>query len=161
MKVIELSQRKQALVDDEDFDRVSQLNWTYHRRFNTEYAIANVWVGNRRTTVELQRFILHTPKGLKVDHGDGDGLNCQKYNLRPATMAQNQRNAVRGIKNKNGFKGVCKHGNWWEAQINTDFGRVKLGCVDLEEAVNVYNALCLEFHGEFATPNTNSKTLCQ
>lgn len=153
MKEIPLSQGKVALVDDEDFEAVSKLNWCYHKRGKTEYAIANVSENGKRTTIELHRFIVRPPKTVQIDHRNGDGLNCQRYNMRLATFSQNQRNRKSLANNRIGLKGIHKHGQTYCVQIHTDFGRLRLGSLSLSEAVAVHTAMACEFHGEFANIN--------
>jgi hypothetical protein len=153
MKQLKLTQGKTALVDYADYERASTMKWSYHKHYNSEYAIANIPKGKGRTTIELHRFILQAPKGTRIDHRNGNGLDCQRHNLRDANHSENARNRPAQRNNKLGLKGVHRHGNTFAVQIATDFGRMRLGDMSIEEARTVYNAMCHEFHGEFANPN--------
>src|SRR5215475_14564182 len=87
-----------AVIDAEDAERVLARHWTLHvhQRSGVHYARE---VGLKG--IMLHRFILGLPRtpGLndKVDHKDGDGLNCRRSNLRVVTNIQNIVNsAARG-----------------------------------------------------------------
>lgn len=45
MKRVTLTQGKEALVDDSDFELVSQYKWYAHRDGNTYYAYKGTWKG--------------------------------------------------------------------------------------------------------------------
>src|SRR6185369_10082175 len=111
MKRIKLTQGKCALVDDEDFERVSQFKWVADKdKNNLWYASRHFPLGNgKRTTQKMHTFILNGLK--KVDHKNSDGLDNQKHNLRPATTSQNGANRRKQArKTSSVFKGV-----WWVA----------------------------------------------
>jgi hypothetical protein len=61
----------------------------------------------RRTTLQLHRLIMNTPKGMQTDHINGDTLDNRKENLRVATREENGRNRGKSKTNTSGFKGVC------------------------------------------------------
>lgn len=71
-----------AEVDEEDLERVSQYNWTLHKRTdNLLYAFATV----KCREIHLHRFIMglgdfKDDKRI-IDHKDGNGLNNKKENL--------------------------------------------------------------------------------
>jgi hypothetical protein len=89
---------------------------------------------------------------MEVDHHDGNGLNCQRINLRIATHAENQRNQRLTKQNTSGFKGVGwnKRDKAWQARIKVN-GKLKhLGY--FSDPVDAYAAYCkasAEMHGEF------------
>lgn len=89
MKKIKLTKGKYALVDNEDFDYLNQFKWYYlPPKHYTSYAMRR----NAGKTVYMHREIQKPPKGLFVDHINGDGLDNRRSNLRIATQAQNQAN---------------------------------------------------------------------
>lgn len=49
------------------------------------------------------------PKGLCIDHIDGDGLNNRLSNLRLVSLSDNQRNRKMPTKNTAGIQGVTAH----------------------------------------------------
>jgi hypothetical protein len=91
MREIQLPKGKIALVDDEDFERLNKLNWNPILCTNTYYAMRN---DNGRFS-SMHREIMGNPKGLEVDHIDGNGLNNQKSNLRSVTHKVNGQNKHR------------------------------------------------------------------
>lgn len=164
MRLIPLTQGKFAKVDDEDFERVSQIKWCYH-----ENGHGNGYAENRdkknKKTFRLHRFVLDLDDdkmreaGLMVDHIDGDHLNNQKENLRVCTNSQNQANRKRlkarsKRKYTSIYKGVYKSGRKWQAAISKDKNRINLGAFPTEqEAALAYNEAALFHFGEFARLN--------
>ena len=105
MKTIELTQGYIALVDDADFDRVSAHKWyaNVDRRRGKVYAYRKTHgPHDKRKSIYLHRVLLGVsdPK-VRVDHDDGNGLNNQRYNLRPCTNGQNNMNQQ---KRSDGFR---------------------------------------------------------
>lgn len=167
MKTITLTLGCEALVDDEDFERVNQYKWLAHLNHNVLYG------GRRAKKIErehgspqhifLHRFILGTKPGISVDHIDGNGLNNQKSNLRECTMSQNIANSRRRRDNTSGYKGVHWHkgykypsGAWrirpkWSARISLKGKRISLGYFTTkEEAAKAYALAAKKYHGEFS-----------
>lgn len=137
---------KVALVDDSDFDSVSAFSWCECPRTGTSYARRHVGEG---TYQYLHQFIL--PGLLRVDHKNGDGLDCQRLNLRPATRRQNMHNAVsRRCK----YKGVRFAYGKWRARIVIEGREKSLGGFSTEkEAALAYNREAAIHFGEYARLN--------
>jgi len=156
VKEIQLNHNKVALVDDEDYERVSRLTWT---AFKNPLGKWYAKTGGGRSQRRLHRFILNlTDPSIKVDHKDGDGLNNQKHNLRIATTAQNGWNVGLYRTNSSGFKGVSwrdnRHKNHWLAKIEANHKIFRLGAfATAEEAARAYDTKARELHGEFARLN--------
>lgn len=88
MKKIELSQGKFALVDDEDFEWLSQYKWYFHKGYaRRSYRFAKT---GKQRGVFMHRDILKLSKKYHTDHIDGNGLNNQRSNLRACTLAQTE-----------------------------------------------------------------------
>lgn len=154
MKEVELSQGKVALVDDEDFERVSQFKWYAHRSAPRSkilwYAVRSLHPG----TMRLHTFIL--PGHPMIDHRDNDGLNCQKSNLRPATVSFNNANRRKHKKSSSKFKGVTwyKAIQKWQVAIGINGKRQHLGYFfDETEAACAYDTAAKKLFGEFARLN--------
>lgn len=154
MQHIILTQNRYAIVDDEDFVRVSIYNWQYH---NQGYAHRTYRVNGKKTTISMHRFIMgDIPEGLEVDHKDSNGLNNQKNNLRICKPSDNRKNRSKGINCTSRFKGVTKQKNRnnYRVTINHNKKMYHLGCFDNEiKAALAYNIKAKELHGEFAKLN--------
>ena len=77
-KEILLNQGKVALVDDEDYEWIKKLKLYAHKKKNEKWYIRATIRGNK---FMLHRLILNAPKGVKVDHINGDGLDNRRCNL--------------------------------------------------------------------------------
>jgi DNA-binding XRE family transcriptional regulator len=98
MKEIILNSGAIALVDDEDYEIVSQYKWQEAKairegKYYTSYALAKSCGSNKtRKTISMHRLIMNTPAQLVVDHINHNGLDNRKENLRNVTRSENQRN---------------------------------------------------------------------
>jgi hypothetical protein len=161
MKKIPLSRGMTTIIDDEDFERVSQFKWsvTCHKERTPPdyYARRAVWQPETRKsiTVLLHRFILNAPPDKHVDHINGDGLDNRRANLRLVTPAQNQQNLKRR-RGASGFRGVQyderKRRHYARIKVNNQ--KIWLGFFDnAEEAARAYDAAAVKHHGEYAQLN--------
>lgn len=121
MAKIKLTQGKFAIVDDIDFEYLSQWKWYY---CNTGYA--------RRTTLShsfMHRIINDTPKGLLTDHINRNPLDNRRANLRTADKRVNSINRNLQSNNTSGFKGISwnKHLRKWETYIFNNQIKIPLG----------------------------------
>lgn len=140
MQEIPLTQKKIALVDDEDFEELNQHKWCAHKNRKMYYAERGVCRPNGTIkTIKMHREILKMLPGMMPDHVDGNGLNNQKNNLRIVTNRQNTQNRKNQIKTSR-FPGVSwsKIGKKWIAQIYTNGFRKFLGYFTSE--INAFNA---------------------
>jgi len=144
-----------AFVDDADYEAVSQFNWHVKKCGDLVYAHRNlknpdgVW-----TTQTLHKFLI--PEAVFVDHEDRDGLNDQRYNLRPCTRSQNGGNRKRNKNGSSNFKGVGWHIRIkkWAARIGFNSKRIHIGFFNSEEdAARAYDEAAKKYHGEFARLN--------
>lgn len=154
MKRIKVTQNRYALVDDEDFEYLSQFKWYASKQGNTFYAHRDS--RNRKrdkgTIICMHREIMNSPKDL-VDHIDGNGLNNQKKNLRTCTRSQNSMNQKAHRDSTSKLKGVTfdKSRNKYAAQINFNGKKIYLGRFSVKEkAYQAYCEACVKYHGEFA-----------
>lgn len=155
MKLLPLTKGKFAIVDDEDFEFVSQWKWQLGYR---DCAQRSVFKENgQRHTIYLHREVTKAPDGVEVDHIDSNRLNCQKSNLRFCTHNLNVRNALkRSTVTSSKYKGVCWHKRQkkFNASIRVDGKRYNLGSFtsDKDAAIR-YNEAARIYHGEFAKLN--------
>lgn len=156
MKQIPLTKGKFAIVNDGDYEFLS--NWKWSASFNGSLWYAQRSEGPRllRKTVQMHRFIMSAPRGMEVDHINGDTLDNRRENMRLCSRLQNGRNRKRPKNNTSGFKGVWwnKTCNKWEAEIRVNNKRIYLGHYsDPEEAARAYDEAAVEHFGDFAKIN--------
>jgi hypothetical protein len=133
---------KFALVDDEDYEKLSKFSWHYNRG----YARRNI----KGSYTYMHHLIMDTK--LVVDHINHDGLDNCKVNLRIATRSQNGAN----LRTTRKYKGVYRKQdcNRYEARIRFNNKIVYLGLFEDEnKAAKAYNEKALELFGEFAYLN--------
>lgn len=146
MKIIELTQNKYTLVDDENFDFLMQWKWQYRHG----YATRNQKIGNYYKNIFMHRVINKTPEDMETDHVNRNRLDNRKNNLRTVTKRQNQHNRGLSSNNKSGINGI----SWdacarkWKAQIRIDDKQTHLGLfIDLEEAASVRKLAEKQYYG--------------
>jgi len=146
-----------ALVDDEDYLRVSALSWHLRVLSNGVELVRNgvhVVRNGRRTTrhILLHRFILGAARGAIIDHANGDGLDNRRANIRICSHRQNTQNR-RPHKGRI-YKGTRLCGRRYGAQIYVNGKTKRLGSFSTEiEAALAYDTAAKQFFGEFARLN--------
>lgn len=136
-----------ALIDASDIPAVSNRSWRALHGKNTWYAVAG---GTRKGSLSIHRCLMNPPKGVHVDHINGDGLDCRRQNLRLCNHSQNQGNKTA----HKGLCGVMRDGNGWRALIKAYKHSVRLGHFSTaEEAARAYDFYALAHWGEFARLN--------
>jgi|14_taG_2_1085336.scaffolds.fasta_scaffold12366_4 hypothetical protein len=173
---------KYTIIDVEDYDKVMEAcsrtkKWYAHSPPTTEkfYAVTGGHTGS------IHRAIMNAPKGMDVDHINGDTLDNRKENLRLATRAQNSQNRRLRSDSSSGYKGVIeikdrksrykkKSGEvvFYEYVLSKRFRamiadqttpsarkrKTNLGYYETaEEAARAYDRAAIELFGEFAYTN--------
>ena len=132
MRYIKLTQDKQAIVDDEDYDYLMQWKW------HTDH-MGNCWYASRTDNkqrcqirmhhVILNRFVGLCPEGMEACHNNGNTADNRIENLRWDTRSNNHKDAVRHGTLTTLFQPGEKH---WNA---------KLSKKDVEDIKHLYYVL--------------------
>lgn len=165
MKEITLGNGMVTQVDDADFERLNQWNWTAIQ--GGDYFYAGRWnrkvkgqKGNGPMVWMNHEILGPVPQGMVIDYKDRNPLNNQRSNMRLAHKYQDSSN--RGKRSGNidrvftsSYKGVSlmKKSSKWAMQIRVK-GKRYTGQFDSEiEAAKEYDRLAKELCGEFAFLN--------
>lgn len=140
-------------VDDIWYDPLLGYQWC----MSDGYVQHSHAIDGIRVKLFMHRHILGvTARGTCVDHIDGNPLNNQAANLRPADRAQNGWNRKLNKNNTSGYKGVslCKRGpkaGLFAAAIQVRFKQHHLGHFPTADlAHSAYCNAAERLHGEFA-----------
>jgi hypothetical protein len=161
MKEIPLTRNKVALVDDEDYEYLSQWKWHAQPDKNNWYAVREQsWIENGkrvRTSMSMHREVLKLKSfkehPVQVDHRNHDGLDNRKGNLRRVDNSKNMANR-RSFTGVSKYKGVFKSGKNWRVRIQYNKQLLNLGSFPNEDdAAKAYDSKAKELFGEFAHLN--------
>jgi len=140
MKLIKLTKGIAAIVDDDDFEHLSQWNW-YLSEAGYAHRNQHIRLGKNKyasKTVRMHRAINDTPDGLVTDHINRNKLDNRRCNLRTATKSLNSINRSVPANNRSGHKGVYWD-SWskkWRAEIKLNYKKISLGRFsDIQQAV--------------------------
>jgi len=153
-RLIPLTQDKFAIVDAEDYERLSRYKWHASKKGRCWYAASQ----RSKKRLTMHRVILNAPRGLVVDHINHNGLDNRRKNLRLCTVAQNNQNSRPHIRlNKlSKYKGVTfdKNRNLFNASIRQNKKGYFLGGFKEErDAAKAYDKKARELFGKFAYLN--------
>jgi hypothetical protein len=148
IRYIPLTRGLHAIVDAEDYEWLSRYKWHatpsprggsfYARRYRGQGAIL------------MHRLIMNPPKGMVVDHINGNGLDNRRCNLRICTQKENTYNSRERVNGTSRFIGVSPRGNKWQAKV----GRRYLGIFDDEvQAAKARDREAIRQYGEHAWLN--------
>lgn len=163
MKITVGKSKLPVLVDNNTLTLVKE-NGFYMCNTDRGYIILKRRVGIRGKTtnnntlykyeeIYLHRYVTKCPKGMYVDHIDGNKLNNQFSNLRICTNSENLRNRKKVSGNYKGVYFDSKR-NKWTSQITLNYKRHYLGHFNTEkEAAVAYNNKARILHGSFANLN--------
>ncbi|UCD51674.1 MAG: HNH endonuclease [Phycisphaerales bacterium] len=152
IRYIALTKSGFAIVDAADFEWLNQYKWQATCNGTKFYATTK----NRRAgNIWMHRLIMNAPKGMVVDHINGNGLDNRRCNLRICTRQQNAYNSRRsqGTSQYKGFH-FEKATGAWRATITCQGEYYNLGLYDSEvEAARAYDRKAIELFGEYAYLN--------
>ena len=131
-----------TIIDLDDIDRCKQYKWC----LNHDYVVC------RKINLFLHQFIMNPPKGMTIDHINGDKLDNRKSNLRICTMQQNSFNKGVQTNNTSGTTGVFwdKSKNRWVALIQINRKQIYLGTFkEKEDAIQARKQAEIDYFGEY------------
>ena len=157
--IIESKRHGKVEVDVDDRDTEAVITHTWHvlatPKRKTFYAGTHI----NGKTIYLHKFLTTY---RRVDHINGNGLDCRRSNMRDATHAQNMQNRKNQENNTSGYKGVYFHrqNKKWVVQIWREGQKYYIGSYEFKErAAEEYNRAAVKYHGEFAV--LNEVTICK
>ncbi len=153
MKIIQLSKGATTVVDDSDFESLSDFKWhlTNTGRAGRIARTNGKKHNGKKHTVLMHRQILNAGPGEQVDHKNMNPLDNRRDNLRLCSFNENQWNRRKYSNNSTGAKGVASRGNRFRARIQVYGKSIFLGSfVSLELAQEAYAKAASKYHGEFA-----------
>jgi hypothetical protein len=152
---IPLTQKKVALVDGQDYERVNQYRWCASR-------VGKQWYAYRKhfgKTLRMHQFIMKPRKGMVVDHANGNGLDNRRDNLRVCTKLENawnkkRRKAEGAASQYIGVYPCQRPPGKWCIKVQCAGEVTNLGSFDTpEEAARVRDRKALELFGDYAMLN--------
>lgn len=161
---IELGRGYKAVIDDEDFDLVSQFMWRVTKGKSAFYARGYRYVDGKRISFRMHRLITQAKHGETVDHIDHDTLNNRRSNLRICSNAENCRNKRVRSDSRTGVKNVmiesCGNGQTRIRAVVVVDGKRHRSCFKSIEAASAWAAeMRSKLHGEFAYQADQDKGL--
>lgn len=155
MKLLSLTKGKIARVSDEDYASLNRYKWTADERRIKGRVFWYARRNERGCKIYMHQEVAASMgiAGTRIDHHDGDGLNNQRDNLRPATHQQNLQNKRKAANCTSRFKGVSwdKRRSTWRAYIVLDYRQKHLGYFTTEEAASAaYARAARRLFKEFA-----------
>jgi len=150
-RYIPLTKGRQAMVDPEDYEWLK--NWSWCAMLLPDgQAYAATHLHGRK--VYMHRLLMNAPKGMLVDHINGNGLDNRRCNLRLCTAAENMWNRGKNPGSSR-FKGVSRNQcGTWDASIGIESHCIHVGTyADEVEAAHVRDRWAFVLHGAFAWLN--------
>ncbi len=105
--------------------------------------------------IDMHRLIMNPPKGMEVDHINGNRLDNRRENLRIVTSQQNKMNSGTR-KHSSIYKGVSwnKNSKSWRANMTFNKKHISLGqYINEYHAALAYDLWALDLFKEFAKTN--------
>lgn len=152
-KKIKLTKGKFAIVDPDDYERISQNKWYCSTH---GYAVRTERTETGRKMYFMHREIMNCPKNKEVDHVKHNKLDNRKSSLRICSRKENNRNLRKLKTNTSGYVGVSfvKRINKFRAYINLNDKQINLGYyTDSKDAAIAYNKAAKKYHKAFAKIN--------
>jgi hypothetical protein len=149
VKLIPLDGGFYAYVDAEDFEWLNQWRW---------HVCGSGYAGRHENgkLIFMHRAIMKPPKGMVVDHINGNRFDNTRANLRNVTPQENLHNTRKQAGTSSIYKGIYYQKNMgkWYAEAKYRGARSRAGPFEEEaEAGRAYDRMAVELFGERAWPN--------
>jgi len=138
-RVINLTKGQTALVDSEDYKKLTEYEWYFEEN---GYACRRKTYGyyDSKKVYMHREVIGDIPPKMVVDHINGNKTDNRKDNLRVVSQSENAFNSGIRVNNTSGYKGVSKFEDRWRARIYINGKEKHLGLfTSKEEAAKAYN----------------------
>jgi hypothetical protein len=148
VRQIPLGEGFYAYVDAADYEWLSRWAWHLH----AGYAVRS----EKGKRVYMHRQIMQPPKGMVVDHTNGNKADNTRGNLCVCTQQENTHNRSKRNRASSRFRGVNynRRSRKWHARITFEAERLHLGYFTEEvEAARAYDRKAVELFGQDAKLN--------
>lgn len=150
-KQIPLTKGQVAIVDDEDYEWISQYKWfavwnSTSKSFTAGRMVLHPDKPGKRALLRMHTMITSAPI---TDHKNMDTLDNRRANLRPCTRSQNMANRPGWGKWPKGV--ILQPNGRWKAEIRVNGKKLSQGTFDTpEKAHEAYKTAAAQYFGEFA-----------
>lgn len=146
MSEIKLADGKVVLLDVEDYEQLKGFSWCLS---SGRYAGRFTLKDGKRTGILMHRVITNPPKGMVVDHINGNMLDNRRSNLKVCTQYENVIKQRMNSRNTSGHRGVTWDGERekWLAQTHIGGRHIFIGRFKTkEEAIDAHQAVFPQVH---------------
>jgi hypothetical protein len=157
---IPLTKGKIAIIDEEDYGRVSSYRWCARNDYDGAfYAQRSMRINHKKNMMLMHRFImgLELGDGKIIDHINHNGVDNRRVNLRVVSRSINCINCKPRKNNTTGFRGVYREkrcSSKWQVLIRIDGKYRHFGLFsDPVSAARHYDAVVSKYRGSIAILN--------
>lgn len=152
---VKLTQGQYALVDAEDYDRITQHKWwaQWYKNTQSYYAQRRAVIGGKVVHLAMHREILgleHSDARFADHIKPGKTLDNRRKNLRAADHSESAMNKRCYKNNSTGYKGVYPYKDRFTACIQVRGMRFRLGIfTTAQKAARAYRTAAAKYHCDF------------